>query len=146
MVKPRDLLLLGTTIALANLTKMTGLLLLVLAVVVIILWWFSPQPSTDMKRSTRIKQLLLLILPVLLISGWLFWRNWTLYGDPTATNQFVILAGEIVSTRCARFGQIWIVSGCPCLLFGWMNVRPPTWVYGVWQGIVLAAAGGSMWV
>ncbi|MCA9960564.1 MAG: DUF2142 domain-containing protein, partial [Anaerolineales bacterium] len=147
LVKPRDLLLLGTTIALAILTKMTGLLLLVLAVMVIVLWWFSRQPSTDLKSSTRIKQLLLLILPVLLISGWLFWRNWTLYGDPTAANQFVILAR---GDRQYTLRQVWADMDRVWLslfaVFGWMNVRPPTWVYGVWQGIVLAAAAGGGWV
>ncbi|MCB0000581.1 MAG: hypothetical protein KDE56_32675, partial [Anaerolineales bacterium] len=80
------------------------------------------------------------ILPVLFIAGWLWWRNWQLYGDWTATSQFIRLAGG------DREFTLWQVLGesgglwrSTVAVFGWFNLLAPAWVYAVWN--VLAVLG-----
>jgi hypothetical protein len=86
----------------------------------------------------------LIIIPALLISGWLLWRNWRLYGDVTASNQFVRIAGGdrvySVLQVLAEMDGLWISLFA---VFGWFNVRAPQWVYFIWNGIVLAAVVGT---
>jgi hypothetical protein len=89
---------------------------------------------------------LFVVLPVLLLSGWLLARNWILYRDVTAVNQFVEIHG---GDRHFTLRQVWhdldrvILSSVAT--FGWMNVRAPAWIYTVWLGIVLGAALGLLW-
>lgn len=82
------LLLLGITIGLTALTKNAGVLLLIYTIGVLILLGirdWRPSPKTNLQ--SLISNLLLVTLPVLLIAGWLWRRNWLLYGDWTAANQ-----------------------------------------------------------
>ena len=87
--------------------------------------------------------------PALLLGGWLLWRNWTLYGDPTAANQFVALAGGYRPYSLLQVAQdldrVWLSFFA---IFGWMNVQPPAWVHVAWNAIVLAAVLGAIrnWV
>lgn len=83
----RRSILLGIIIALATLIKLTGLGLLI-PLGLLALWqsW----------KARHIRPLLwagVSILVVVLIDGWWFWRNWTLYGDPFATNLLPVLLG-----------------------------------------------------
>ena len=84
--------------------------------------------------------------PALLLGGWLLWRNWTLYGDPTAANQFVALAGGYRPYSLQQvfldMDRVWLSFFA---IFGWMSVQPPAWVHVVWNGIVLAAMLGVGW-
>ncbi|MBK9054905.1 MAG: hypothetical protein IPL78_29575 [Chloroflexi bacterium] len=86
-----------------------------------------------------------IVIPVLLLSGWLWWRNWTLYGDPTAATVFVRLAGG------DRHYTLWqVLAETPSLwtsffaVFGWFNVRAPDWVVAVWNGVVGVSVLGWM--
>lgn len=129
-------LLLGLTIGCAILTKMAGLLLLGYALL-FILWlsWrktINPLPPLFIVGSTA-----------LLLAGWLLWRNFTLYGDPTAANQFIRLAGG------DRHYTLWqAIAEAPSIwssffaLFGWFNVRSPDWVQLVWTTLVLLSLFG----
>jgi len=131
-------LLLGLTIAAAILTKNAGTLLFVYALgFLVVLAW----------RERRVKVLIAaaiyLIIPVLLLSGWLWWRNWTLYSDPTAATVFVRLAGG------DRHYTLWqVLAETPSLwnslfaLFGWFNVRAPNWVFTIWNGLVVLSLLG----
>lgn len=151
-VTPPRLLLLGSAIGLAILTKMTGLLLLVLAAGVIINLWLRTTQENNLSDNTTphlrplLLHLLLLIMPTLLISGWLLWRNWALYGDPTATNQFVVLAG---GDREYTLRQVWgdreRIWFSLFATFGWMNLRPPAWVYWVWHSILALSGAAAFW-
>lgn len=137
--RPR-LLLLGLTSGLAALTKATGLLLLVFVAGAIFL------PALRDKRPRLIfETTLLLIVPALLLSGWLLWRNWLLYGDPTAANQFVGYFGGsrdyIVADVLAESSGLWLSLFA---VFGWFNVRAPDWIYWLWNGIVLLAVAGAV--
>lgn len=130
---------LGVTIAAAILTKNAGTLLLVYALgfITVLAWrarwggkrWAAAALST--------------LIPALLLSGWLWWRNWVLYGDPTAANVFVRIAGG------NREYTLWqVLAETPSLwtslfaVFGWFNVRAPDWVFGVWHGIVIVSVLG----
>jgi 4-amino-4-deoxy-L-arabinose transferase-like glycosyltransferase len=135
------LLLLGITIGLAGLTKTAGLLLLfyVLLVIGLMAW-------RDGRYRLILQTVLFIIVPVVLLAGWLWWRNWLLYGDITATNQFVRIAGG------DRGYTLWqVLAETPGLwlslfaIFGWFNVRPPEWLLWLWQGLVVLGVVGALW-
>lgn len=134
---------LGVTIAAAILTKNAGTLLLVYALgFVVALAWGRGE------KKGWVAAAVLILLPAILFSGWFWWRNWVLYGDPTATNVFVRLAGG------DREYTLWqVLAETPSLwtslfaLFGWFNIRPPQWIFWIWNGVVLLALlGGLVWL
>ncbi len=134
----RALIGLGVAIGLAALTKNSGVLLAVYAVG--LLGWRA-------WRHGRLRRLLeiglFVALPILLIAGWLWQRNWALYGDPTAANQFIRIAG---GDRAYTTWQV--LAETPSLwvslfaIFGWFNVRPPDWVLWLWNGLVFGGVLG----
>jgi 4-amino-4-deoxy-L-arabinose transferase-like glycosyltransferase len=148
-VTRRRLVALGVTIGLAALTKNAGFLLMVYAV-----GFLLALALRDLDFSHNIvKQLgrwgvetaVFLILPVLLIAGWLWVRNHMLYGDFTAANQFIEIAG---GDRGYSLWQVLAESDGLWLsffaVFGWFNVLAPPWVYTIWNGIVLLAVAGGI--
>lgn len=137
-------LLLGLTIGLAMLSKVAGLLLLVYSVGVLFVYLWSRGGERQVARA--VEGALLVGVTALLVGGWLLWRNWTLYGDPTAANQFVLLAG---GERPYSLYQVWLdmdrIWFSFFALFGWMNLQPPGWVWAVWSAIAVVAALGALW-
>jgi hypothetical protein len=131
-------LLLGVTIAAAILTKNAGTLLFLYALgFLVVLAWRRKQAKMLVAAA------IYLVIPVLLLSSWLWWRNWTLYGDPTAATVFVRLAGG------DRHYTLWqVLTETPSLwnslfaLFGWFNVRAPNWVFAIWNGLVVLSLLG----
>jgi hypothetical protein len=157
------LLLLGVTIGLATLAKNAGIILLFYSVGVLLLLALRGEPSQEEGRSfssggsgppshslTGLRMIgsiiLYLIGPVVLISGWLWVRNWFLYGDFTATNQFVRLAGGdrnyTILQVIGESGGLWLSLFA---VFGWFNLRPPDWVYWFWNGVIGLAIVGALW-
>jgi hypothetical protein len=136
--RPR-LFLLGLTAGLAVLTKATGLLLLLFAAGVMLLLAFR-----DKRPRLVLDTAVWLLMPALFLSGWLLWRNWLLYGDPTAANQFVSYFGGSrdygVAGVLSESSGLWLSLFA---VFGWFNVRAPDWVYWLWNGIVLLAVIGA---
>ncbi len=135
--------LLGVTIGLAMLSKTAGLLLLLWCVVVLAAWEWAGGGEHRLRRAFRAAAAV--ALPALAMGGWWLWRNWQLYGDPTAANQFVRLAGGL---RSYTLYQVWLdidrVWTSLFARFGWMNVRPPTWIWIVWSAIAIIAAVGGI--
>lgn len=136
--------LLGVTIGLAMLSKTAGILLLVYCVGVLSLHALL---NSDTRRWARALAVgVLIAAPALVLSGWLLWRNWALYGDPTAANQFILMAG---GERPYTLLQVWYDMDRVWLslfaIFGWMNLQPPAWVYIVWNVIVLTVVAGAVW-
>ncbi|MBC7225668.1 MAG: glycosyltransferase family 39 protein [Thermoflexales bacterium] len=86
-LSPRQSIIFGATIALAVLAKLSGLGLLV------------PWGFLALGHSRKIRDFRPLFwagiagLIVFIVDGWWFWRNWTLYGDPFATNLLPVLLG-----------------------------------------------------
>ena len=136
--------LLGITIGLAVLSKTAGLLLLVYCTGVTAARVWSRGGPRRWSRATAAG--MAVALPALLLGGWWLVRNWTLYGDPTAANQFVLLAG---GERPYTLYQVWLdmdrVWTSLFARFGWMNLRPPVWVWVVWNVIAILAATGAIW-
>lgn len=139
------LLALGITIGLAALTKNAGVLLLVYADGFL---WFRELHHTGWTKAgwlSFIKHLFWLGLPVLCLAGWLWWRNWMLYADPLATEPFVRVAGGdrgfTLWQVLAESKGLWLSLFA---VFGWFNLRPPDWVYWVWNGLVVTAVAGGI--
>jgi len=85
---------LGLTIGLAGLTKLSGWFLLPLAVIVILLRAVRPFVHSSTRHSPFvIRHWSLVIFPAFSLSAWWFWRNWQLYGDPTALRPMLELVG-----------------------------------------------------
>ncbi len=139
-------LLLGVTVGLAILSKTAGLLLLVFCVAVVAAYAWRSSPDGFGRWGRAAGAAALVAAPALLLGGWLLWRNWTLYGDPTAANQFVLMAG---GERPYTLRQVWHdmdrVWTSLFARFGWMNVQPPGWVWAVWSAIAWAAVLGGLW-
>ncbi len=160
-----DHALLGLTIGLAALSKNAGILLALYGVGITVAWslfsggwWFIPgkknAPAQSASQSPKsliahgqwlIAHLGLLLTPILLLAGWLWWRNWTLYGDITATSEFVRFAGGdrgyTLAQVLAESGGLWQSLFA---IFGWFNVRPPDWLFWLWYGVVATAVAGGI--
>ncbi len=150
---PARLLLLGLTIGLTILTKNAGMLLLVYAIGFLIV---NGQSSIVNRQQWTLKRLLAIdnwqftivnllpvLLPALVVGGWLWWRNWLLYGDITATAPFIAFAGgDRGASPLQVLGEWQSIWPSLFAVFGWFNLRPPQWVYWVWYGLVVAAVVG----
>ncbi|MFQ5398786.1 MAG: glycosyltransferase family 39 protein [Anaerolineae bacterium] len=138
-VNHRRLIPLGVTIGLAALTKNAGILLLAYATGMLSLVALKERQYRTLPQIAAF-----VILPAVSIAGWLWWRNWTLYGDVTAANQFIRIAG---GDRGYTLGQV--LGETRSLLFssvavlGWFNVRAPAWVYWFWGGLAGLALVGA---
>lgn len=136
------LVTLGVTIGLAMLSKAAGLLLLgYYAIVLSVAVW---RRGGTRRGVEALRAASLVAIPALVVGGWLFVRNWQLYGDPTAANQFILFAGGL---RPYTMAQVWHdmsrVWRSFFALFGWMNVRPPAWIWVAWNVIaVMSIIGG----
>ncbi len=149
-----SLVALGLTIGLAMLSKAAGLLLLIYCagVVGVHVWRLIPLPEGGVRGGSAGRRwaraagaVALVAAPALLLGGWLLWRNWMLYGDPTAANQFVLMAG---GERPYSLYQVWLdmdrILSSLFALFGWMNLQPPAWVWAVWGIIAGVATVGAV--
>lgn len=141
-INQKRLFLLGVTLGAAMLSKTAGLLLLVWVMGVAGWWWWRHGERYGRWPMAR-DFLLLTLLPTFLIAGWWFWRNWLLYGDLTATNVFIELAGgERTLTVQQLFREFIPVAQSAIAYFGWMTVKPPSFIYWLWGGIVLSGLWG----
>lgn len=121
-----QLVLLGVTLGLAALSKLSGLGLIGLAVGVLVL-----QAWREHRWRVLLRELLLTLAPALLVAGWWFWRNWALYGDFTGLNVMLQIVGPRVppptlSQLPSEFQGLRISFWG---LFGWFSVPFPAWVY-----------------
>lgn len=136
------LALLGLTIGLAALSKNAGALLLIYSLGFLLIL----AAREGLHRPIRALAALvgLPVLVAVLVAGWLWARNLRLYGDWTAANQFIAIAG---GDRGYNLWQVLGESDGMLLslvgVFGWFNLKPPVWVYVVWGAVfVLAFIGG----
>lgn len=88
----RRSLTLGLIAGLAGMSKLSGWLLLPLAVIVMVIA-FRPHRSWR-ALGQFVSCGILMALGALAISGGWFWRNWRLYGDPTALRPMLDLVGR----------------------------------------------------
>ncbi|GAB4273469.1 MAG: hypothetical protein Kow0080_20970 [Candidatus Promineifilaceae bacterium] len=145
-VSRQRLLFLGITIGLAALSKNAGILLLVYALGVLFLRVLREESKPDRIFKQWVETAVLVILPVVLLAGWLWLRNQSLYGDFTATNQFIEIAGGdrryTLWQVLAESSGLWLSF---IAVFGWFNVRAFPWIYTIWNSIFLLAVLGVLW-
>lgn len=128
----------GSLFGLALLTKQSALLFGP------VLLWASWRIS-----GGRMRQALVVTLGwggvTLLIAGWWYLRNWHRYGDPFGLGVF---KAEFTSQAFDwRSVVAWRLAVVQCYTsfwarFGWMSLRPPSWVNGIYAGLGLVALGG----
>jgi hypothetical protein len=81
----------------------------------------------------------------LLVAGWWYIRNWQLYGDPLG---LAVFKAEFTTQPFAWHDPAAWVSALDQLFssfwarFGWMSVRPPTWVIWFYSSLTLVALLG----
>lgn len=134
----RRVLLLGILVGLAILAKVSNLALgvVVEAVLAYCAW-------RDKRLSTLILGSVLFLIPIVVLDAWWFARNYVLYGDPTAFNVWLQIAGgrppqtllglldEFQGFRISYWGN-----------FGGVNVIAPDWVYTLLDAFTLVAFVG----
>ena len=144
-------LLLGITIGLGILTKFALIAFWPLAFVAVV--WPNLHISYHPLRmrinfDSLIGRLSAVTIPPLLIAGWWYLRNYRLYGDPLMWDVTLAAKGSVIartSPFAARrdlaeflslhFQSFW-------LWFGWLNIKAPAWVYGLFLVLCLVAAAG----
>ncbi len=151
------LLLLGLTVGGALLAKNAGMILLAYSIVVILLLALRSESDVSLPQSDGRQvemggwrmvgeTLLLVALPAILVGGWLWIRNWLLYGDITAANQFIRIAGgdrDYTLFQVLRETRgLWLSTFA---VFGWFNLRAPNWVYWFWSALAGLAVIGASW-
>ncbi|MCX6028609.1 MAG: hypothetical protein NT169_04810 [Chloroflexi bacterium] len=135
------LVILGSLLGLAVLSKLSALALIALAglTLLFVAWRL---------RSWRwlIRSGLAVGFPALTIGGWWYVRNWLLYRDPLAWN---VWQANIL-LRVAPAGWRTITNELTSLdssfwgLFGWLNVSYPAWVYTAFRGLEIGCALGLL--
>jgi hypothetical protein len=134
-----DGLWLGVLLGLGALTKLS-VLVLALLVAVALSWdaWRRRVWRTWLFNGV------LIIACMSLIAGWWYWRNWTLYGDPTGLNRMLDIAGrrddpmtlhglwaEFQGFRISYWG-----------LFGGVNILMDRWIYSALDALMLTGGLG----
>ena len=132
---------LGIGVGLAALTKSQGLVLAVFVLGTVLIRGIGRLHLWEIgQRWFRIGSV------ILFLAGWLWWRNWVLYGDMTAANQFVLIAGGdrgyTLGQVLAEWPGIWLSS---IAVFGWFNIIPPLWVHLLWTAGVVMAIVCAVW-
>lgn len=146
-------LALGVVIGLAVLTKLSALMLLPMAALTGA-WVAWRRGSSSLLQPARRANVdwrhlcaagLAIGLPVLALTGWWFWRNWSLYGDWTGSNMFTPYFTRSIP---ADLGQIW--SERTSFLYGFwgnlggLNLPIPAWAYVSLNVVALLAAAGLL--
>ncbi len=122
-----EALLLGSFLGLAALSKLNGLDLWLIVGMVYVVHVFLYRDF----RKTWPSALLTGLAAIAIATPW-YWRNWQLYGDPTALTPFLDIVGsrktplhfrtEFQGLRISLLG-----------LFGWFNVHLPESFYRAWD-------------
>jgi 4-amino-4-deoxy-L-arabinose transferase-like glycosyltransferase len=135
----RDGLWLGLLLGLGALTKLSVLALFPLTAVA--LTWDAWRRRAW--RTWLVNGMLIAVF-FALIAGWWYWRNWTLYGDPTGTNRMLAIAGH--RDEPLTLGGFWAeLEGLRIsywALFGGVSILADDWVYAVLDVLMLVGVVG----
>jgi len=124
-------LLLGLLTGLAILTKLSSLSTLFLVAFIIFWRLFFLSENHEAPLQNMLRWWLIMGVVVVALTGWWFWRNYSLYGEWFVTETHLNLAGrshlslaEIWNLRAEAERAFWAT-------FGWGQIRPPEWVYSL---------------
>lgn len=137
----RDGLLLGILLGLGALTKLSMLALL--PVVAVALTYDAWQRRTW--RTWLINGVLILGF-MAVIASWWYWRNWTLYADPTGSSRMLDIVGRrdeplTLSGLWAEFEGFRISYWA---LFGGVSILADGWVYPILDVLMLTGGLGAV--
>jgi hypothetical protein len=122
-------LILGLLTGLAVLTKLSSLTTLVLVGFIIFwrLFFLSELHQDPLQKMLR--WWIIISVVTVALTGWWFWRNYSLYGEWFATETHLNLAGRSELS----LAQIWALRAeaerAYWATFGWGQIRPPEWIY-----------------
>lgn len=145
-----DYWLLGIVIGLALLTKegTFGLLPLAWGTLFIAAWqrnWqISNLQSLIFLFFRSVLAFVVLLIPVALIAGWWYVRNIQLYGDFLGWSAFIAVLGQRAhpADLAQLWGERWGFLLAYWGLFGGVNIPLPTWIYHIFNGMLLVAVLG----
>ncbi|MBE7553381.1 MAG: hypothetical protein HS126_20100 [Anaerolineales bacterium] len=142
-------LLLGLLTGLAILTKLSSLTTLFLVAFIIFWRLFFLSELHQEPLQLTIRWLVIIGVTTLALTGWWFWRNYTLYGEWFATDTHLDLAGRSNLSLAQVWGLRAEAERAYWATFGWGQIRPPEWVFRLLFGftrlgligLLLALAG-----
>ncbi len=86
----------------------------------------------------------IIVAVAIAISGWWYWRNYRLYGDPFGLNVFIEILGQ--RARPATYAQLWTerfgFMQSYWGLFGGVNVPMDNWIYATLNTLFVGSAVG----
>ncbi|NDJ86586.1 MAG: hypothetical protein GYB66_11920 [Chloroflexi bacterium] len=137
---PARAILLAIPVALAALSKVSGLSIGLVAGLVFLF-------AANLGWKSRARQLGLFGGTVGVISGWWYWRNWRLYGEPTATDIHLEIftddkPEQSVEGLIRDWGQ---VINSFWASFGWGEINPSLLVYTLAGGVMALLLLGFLW-
>lgn len=128
----RQNIILGLISGLAILSKLNGVIVLVM-VSVILLMRFAKYRRRKAESRLGWQLFVMTSLTVLgvagVVSGWFFARNWMLYGELTATNIHLNLAGRGHLSLSEIVALIPEIERTFWASFGWGQIRVADWIY-----------------
>ncbi len=133
-------LALGGAFGLATLSK-TNTLTLGLPIALGLGWLCLSRRQTPRQV---IRSSLWTALAALVVAGWWYARAWALYGAPLGLNTHYMAPWAAIEQtgRGNATAEWWEVLYSFWAAFGWGNIKPPGWVYGLLLGLMLTAAIG----
>ncbi len=130
-------LILGLLCGLALLTKLSSLTTFFLAAFLIFwrLFFTGETHHQPLKKTAR--WILMIAAIMALLSGWWFARNRLLYGEWLAIDTHLSLAGGHSPISLAAVWELRPeIERAYWATFGWGQIRPPEWVFGLLRGFV----------
>ena len=139
---------LGLLLGLGFLTKFALFAFWPLAILSILGGWWLQDERPRPWQSALTYLAFVLVLPPL-ISGWLYLRNWGIYGDPLVWDVHLAAKGDQVLRTAplalVDLGEFIVVHFQSFWgLLGWLNVALLPWMYGVLALFMLVAVGGLL--
>ena len=145
----RGTILLGATLGLAILSKLSGLTLAPAVALALLLDAFRNSQSAPRNSQLAIRNSLLLFATTALVCGWWFVRNRLLYGEWMGVNAWL---SHTATVRPQPIGLLEVIPQLQGLemsywaMFGWFNIPVAPWMYRVWWVLVRLAAVGLLFL